>query len=347
MKNIISLRNLERKNIETILDSAERFEAFSSDEVNLLSGKVLGSLFFEPSTRTRLSFETAMRRLGGTVTGFSGTEGTSVMKGENLSDTVRVIEEYVDVLVMRHPQEGSARLAADLLNIPVINGGDGANQHPTQTLLDLYAIRKFKGEISDLKVAIAGDLKYGRTTHSLAYALSLFGSEMVFIAPEQLKMTEGIKEEIRQHKGKYSETEELSEARDCDVLYMTRIQKERFEDPSEYEKLKGVYKVNKKDFEETDTTIMHPLPRVDEIAPEVDGLPTAKYFDQAGCGIPVRMALLALTSGVYGKLKIEVPTPEKTDLKCKNPNCITNYEPVTAKIIEDRCWYCEEPLREG
>lgn len=345
MKNIISLRDLERKNIETILDAAEKFEAFSNDSVNLLPGKVLGSLFFEPSTRTRLSFETAMRRLGGTVTGFSGVEGTAVEKGENLSDTLRVIEKYVNILVIRHPQEGSARLASDLLDIPVINAGDGANQHPTQTLLDLYTIKKFKGRISDLKVAMAGDLKYGRTTHSLAYGLSLFGSEMVFIAPEQLKMPEEVKEEVRQHNGKFSETEDLGEAKDCDVLYMTRIQKERFEDPSKYEKLKGVYVVKKEEFEGTDTIIMHPLPRVDEIAPEVDVLPTAKYFEQAFCGIPVRMALLALTSGAYGDLEIDVPTPEKTDLKCPNPKCITNYEQIETKVSGGKCWYCEKPLK--
>jgi len=255
----------------------------------------MASLFFEPSTRTQLSFATAMNRLGGRVIGFSGVEGTSVVKGESLQDTVRTVEKYADVIVMRHPLEGSARLAADTVAIPVINAGDGANQHPTQTLMDLFTIKKFHQRLDDLKIGLVGDLKYGRTVHSLAVALTRFDKiELRLISPPNLRMPPAILHELS-GVVPYTETEEL-DLRDLDVVYVTRIQKERFPDIEEYEKVKGAYVITLKVCKmlKPSAILLHPLPRVDEIAPEVDSLPQAKYFDQVQNGVPVRMALLKL-----------------------------------------------------
>ena len=255
----------------------------------------MASLFFEPSTRTQLSFATAMQRLGGRVIGFSGTEGTSIAKGESLQDTVRTIEKYADVIVIRHPLEGSARFVADTVAIPVINAGDGANQHPTQTLMDLFTIKKFHNRLDDLAIGLVGDLKYGRTVHSLATALTRFRKiSLRLISPPTLRMPPSV---LRELAGvvPYTETEEL-DLRDLDVVYVTRIQRERFPDIEEYEKVKGAYVINLKACEmlKPNAILLHPLPRVDEIAPEVDALPQAKYFDQVQNGVPVRMALLKL-----------------------------------------------------
>jgi aspartate carbamoyltransferase catalytic subunit len=265
----------------------------------MLRGKILATLFFEASTRTRLSFESAMHRLGGSTIGFAEAETASVKKGENLADTIRTVENYADVIALRHPLEGAARLAAEFSKVPIINGGSGAEEHPTQALLDMYTMVKEKGKIEKLKIAFVGDLRYGRTVHSLAYALSLFDVELYLVSPETLRMRREVLQTIKE---RIPVTEKTSLERIVplvDVLYVTRIQKERFPDLAEYAKVKGSYRIDLEALSEAkkDLIILHPLPRVDEIAPEVDDTPYARYFQQVRNGIVVRMALLALILG--------------------------------------------------
>jgi aspartate carbamoyltransferase catalytic subunit len=304
-KSIISCRDLDKKDVDAILSLADNlFESLKKGRpLKTLEGKVLATLFFEPSTRTRLSFATAMERLGGSVIGFSSAEGTSVKKGETLIDTVRTVEQYADAIVMRHPMEGSARLAANSVNIPVINGGDGANQHPTQALLDLFTMKRERG-LKNLKVALCGDLKYGRTVHSLLHLLSMYGLEAVLVSPEQLMMPEYIVESIENRFGLKPEAYHAIDdvIKWVDVLYITRIQKERFPDPNEYEKIAGSYYIDGKMLgnAKKNMIVMHPLPRVDEIRTDVDSTPHAKYFEQAQSGVAVRMALLSLIFGKGG-----------------------------------------------
>ncbi|MFO0793992.1 MAG: aspartate carbamoyltransferase [Candidatus Brocadiaceae bacterium] len=299
-KDIISVRHFNKKELLYILDLAQRME--QTDSADLLKGKVLASLFFEPSTRTRLSFESAMKRLGGMVIGFAESGSTSASKGESLSDSVRIIEGYCDIIVLRHYLEGSAQLASDIVNIPVINAGDGANQHPTQTFLDLYTIQKTKGTLEGLTVGFLGDLKYGRTVHSLAYALAYFGAEMFFISPLSLRMPRDCIDELRDRKVKCHESESLMGiSKRLDVIYCTRIQKERFADPVEYEKVRGIYRLSKTLLEEMgikeDLKILHPLPRVDEMDESLDTTNYAVYFQQARNGLPMRKAILAAVLG--------------------------------------------------
>ncbi|HDS59826.1 MAG TPA: aspartate carbamoyltransferase [Thermoplasmatales archaeon] len=301
-RDIVSIKDLSKEEILHVLDRAEDMvpAARGTEQNTLMQGKIMASLFFEPSTRTRLSFETAMKRLGGGVVGFAQPDATSLKKGETLADTIRTAEQYCDIIAMRHPQEGSARLAAEFAQVPVINGGDGAGHHPTQCLLDLFTIRKEKGSISDNRVALIGDLKYGRTVHSLAYALSLFQADIVFIAPQQLQMPSEVVEECQEMGARISfETQLETVIDDLDVLYVTRIQKERFPDPEEYNKVVGIYKVDLPLLEmaKEDVIVMHPLPRVYEIDSQVDGRPQAAYFRQAFNGVPVRMALISLVLG--------------------------------------------------
>ncbi|MEM3798004.1 MAG: aspartate carbamoyltransferase [Candidatus Bathyarchaeia archaeon] len=298
-RDIISIRDFSREEIDYILDTAKTMEPIAQKGSDMLKGKILATLFFEPSTRTRLSFEAAMHKLGGSTIGFAEAEIASVRKGENLADTVRTVENYVDVIAIRHPLEGAARLAAEFAKVPIINGGSGAEEHPTQALLDLYTILKEKGTIDGLKIALVGDLRYGRTAHSLAYALSNYKIELYLISPEALKMRREVLEEIS---GRISVTEETDISKvipDLDVLYVTRIQKERFPDPAEYVKVKGSYRIDLELLKKAkkNLIILHPLPRVDEIAPEVDNTPHACYFRQVWNGIMTRMALLALILG--------------------------------------------------
>ncbi|MFH1591218.1 MAG: aspartate carbamoyltransferase [archaeon] len=298
-RHIISIRDFSKNDLLKVLDVAAKME--KKQKIDLFDGKVLGTLFFEPSTRTRLSFESAMSKLGGKVIGFSSSSVTSVSKGESLSDSIRIISGYADAIVMRHPVDGAARLASEASTCPIINGGDGSNQHPTQTLLDLYTIRKSKGTLDGIKVGMLGDLKYGRTVHSLALALSHFKAELVFIAPPSLRMPPDLLEELKTRKVKFTETEDLQGAlKSLDIVYNTRIQKERFPDEYEYNKVKGVYKMGMGllPFFKKDLKILHPLPRVDELSPELDGTTHALYFEQAHNGVPVRQALLALVLGV-------------------------------------------------
>lgn len=302
MKHVISVHDLTAEQIVTILDKAEHMVAIAKGEAtsDLLRSKVLACIFFEPSTRTRLSFETAMQRLGGGVIGFAGTEATSVVKGETLADTIRMVSGYADAVVLRHPREGAAKLATEFSDVPILNAGDGAGQHPTQTLLDLFTIRTEKGRLENLNISLVGDLRYGRTVHSLAYALSKFGNTINLVSPEGLEMpnevTGYLKDAGMFGKACHTLEEVIS---DTDILYVTRIQKERFPDPVEYEKVAGLYRVDAKLVSQgpADMIIMHPLPRVQEIVPEVDSLPQARYFIQAFNGVPVRMALLSMVMG--------------------------------------------------
>lgn len=298
-RDIISIKDFTREEIDYILEIAEAMEPIAKKGSDMLKGRILATLFFEPSTRTRLSFEAAMHKLGGSAIGFAEPEITSVRKGENLADTIRVVENYADVIALRHPREGAARLAAEFAKVPVINGGSGGEEHPTQALLDLYTVKKEKGKIDGLSIAMVGDLRFGRTVHSLAYALSLYHVNLYFVSPPLLRMRREVLEAI---KGKVNvvETSSLDEVvPDVDVLYVTRIQKERFPDPAEYMKVKGSYRISLETLgnAKQDLIILHPLPRVGEISPEIDNTSHARYFQQVWNGIIVRMALLALILG--------------------------------------------------
>lgn len=302
-RDVLSLEEFSLEEIILILETAEHFEEMvaSQGRLSLLFHRILATLFYEPSTRTRLSFETAMQRLGGGVISVADAKSSSsVVKGESLTDTVRIISGYADVIVLRHPEEGTARLAAEAASVPVINAGDGAGHHPTQALLDLYTLRKECGHIEGLHVALVGDLRYGRTVHSLAKILGRFGVRLTFVSPSDLAMPRGITHSLKEEGTHIEETSDLEEAaREADVLYITRMQKERFPTLEEYDRCKGCYRVDLSLISRAreGITIMHPLPRVNEISPEVDEYPGAAYFRQAANGIPVRMALLALILG--------------------------------------------------
>ncbi|MCD6465584.1 aspartate carbamoyltransferase [Candidatus Bathyarchaeota archaeon] len=298
-RDIISIKDFTREEIDYILRISSEMESLVRTGSDVLKSRVMATLFFEPSTRTRLSFETAMYKLGGSVIGFSEPEITSIRKGENLADTVRVVEKYADIIVLRHPAEGAARFAAEYAEIPVINAGSGAEEHPTQAILDLYTILKEKGRIDGLNIALMGDLRYGRTVHSLAYALSLYDVRLFLVSPELLKIRREVLEDIKSRIKvlEYSNIEEILP--EVDVLYVTRIQKERFPDLAEYEKVRGSYIVdlNVLRMAKSDLIILHPLPRVEEISVEVDSTPFARYFEQVRNGLVTRMALLALILG--------------------------------------------------
>jgi len=298
-RDIISIKDFSREEIDHVLKAAETMEPLARKGSSMLKGKILATLFFEPSTRTRLSFESAMHKLGGTAIGFAEPKGTSVEKGENLADTVRVVENYADVLAVRHPLEGAARVAAEFASVPVINAGSGAEEHPTQALLDLYTMKKEKKSIDGLSIALVGDLRYGRTVHSLSYALSNYKVRLYLISPETLRMRREVLETVKGKMRVIEKTALEEVVPELDVLYVTRIQKERFPDPAEYAKVRGVYKVDLNLLENAkkDMIILHPLPRVDEIAPEIDATPHARYFQQVWNGIVTRMALLALMMG--------------------------------------------------
>ncbi len=296
--HVISIRDFPKEDILEVLDCARSLE--QNPQPNLMQGKIMSSLFFEPSTRTRMSFDSAMKKIGGRVIDFVDPKASSLAKGETLADTIRMVDGYSDVIVMRHPLDGAARLASEVSRVPIINGGDGTNQHPTQTFLDLYTISKCKGKLGELRIGFLGDLKYGRTVHSLADAMALFDAEMFFVSTDSLRMPDSNLKELSDAGVTYHETSEISEViAHLDVLYVTRIQAERFSDPVEYEKVKGAYVVNLALLAEAknDLKVMHPLPRVDEIDKEVDSSAHAVYFEQARNGIPIRQALLAMVTG--------------------------------------------------
>ncbi len=288
LKNCIAISDFSREDMESLFSKALEFEK-STENHSKLRGKIMGVLFYEPSTRTRLSFESAMKRLGGSVLGFADAGVSSVKKGESIADTVRTLESYVDIIVIRHPLEGAAKVSAEHVDIPVINAGDGGHEHPTQTLLDLYTIMKNKNKVDGLEIALCGDLKYGRTVHSLVSALNNYNVKLKFISPEELKFPNKLKPRI---KNDYEEHSNIEKALDSDVLYMTRIQKERFADPTEYERVKDSTVLTYDLAKRTNAMIMHPLPRVDEVQYEVDSLSNAVYFEQAKNGVYTRMALI-------------------------------------------------------
>jgi aspartate carbamoyltransferase catalytic subunit len=323
---------------------------------NLASDKIVASLFFEPSTRTRLSFTSAAHRIGAQVLGFDSPDATSLKKGETLRDTIMMTAAYSDLIVMRHNLDGAARFAGDLSGVPIVNAGDGANEHPSQTMLDLFTIREEKGKIDGLKVAFIGDLKYGRTVHSLTKALSLFDVELYFIAPKLIQLPEDIENELKEKNIKYKLLSDFKEVlQELDVIYMTRIQKERFENPEDYQKVKGSYILNKENILgkcKKDMIILHPLPRVNEIDVDLDDTRHALYFKQAANGIPVRetimaMALKKIEKNTQTKAKEISRINEK--VMCENLKCITHFEKTENKTIERNgkrfCYYCNREIK--
>lgn len=297
-KSLISIQDFSKEEILHILEVAKEFEA--NREQNFLAGKVVACLFFEPSTRTRLSFEAAVNRLGARVIGFPDSRNTSVSKGETLEDTIKIVSNYADLIVMRHPESGAAQIAANVASVPVINAGDGANQHPTQTLLDMYSILKTQGTLDNLMINMVGDLKYGRTVHSLIEAMYQFNSKFIFTSPEELKMPKKYLEFLDEKGISYEENERIEDhINECDILYMTRVQQERFSDMDEYNRVKDFYKLEASMLGDVKPSfkIMHPLPRVGEISTDVDDTPYAYYFQQAGNGMYVRMAIISYLLG--------------------------------------------------
>ena len=297
-KSLVSINDYSKEEILHILKIANEFE--NSKIQPLLRDKVIASLFFEPSTRTRLSFETAINRLGARVIGFSDSSSSSTTKGETLKDTIKMVSNYADLIVMRHPLEGSARFASEQSSVPIINAGDGANQHPTQTLLDLYSIQKTQGTLENLIIFMVGDLKYGRTVHSLLMAMSHFNPTFYFVAPQELRMPKEYRLFLENKNISCFEQTEMVNLEKADILYMTRVQKERFSDLIEYERVKNAYILRNNMLDSTKETlrVLHPLPRVNEINIDVDSNPKAYYFKQAENGVYVRMAIIATIMGI-------------------------------------------------
>lgn len=361
-RDLVSLSDFGRAQILCVLDVAERmaeaigFDGGPRSPLDPLDS-ILATLFFEPSTRTRLSFESAMLRLGGQTLGFAEPSSSSIAKGESLADTARMVSAYADIIVVRHPLAGAARVVADYADKPVINAGDGAREHPTQTLTDLFTIRRELGTLSGLKVGLAGDLKYGRTVHSLAPVMAHFGSDVVCISPEALRMPEGVLQQVRAAGRTATETDDLAGAiAEVDVLYMTRIQRERFPSEEAYLAVKGCCNLTPELMTsgKEGLRVLHPLPRVDEIDPGVDVDRRAAYFRQAAGGVPVRMALIALLLGVYKEGKCvedapPAPAPTASDQHCTNPKCITSTEAHLPPLCHEHkgqrtCAYCEMGL---
>jgi aspartate carbamoyltransferase catalytic subunit len=296
---LVSITDYSKEDILHILDLAEQFE--KNPNTRLLEGKLVATLFFEPSTRTRLSFETAVNRLGGRVIGFSDAATSSSSKGESLKDTIKMVSNYVDLIIMRHPVEGAARYASEVAGVPVINAGDGANQHPTQTMLDLYSIKKTQGKLTDLTLSMVGDLKYGRTVHSLLMAMRYFNPRYNFVSPPELRMPEQYRAFCKENGIEYHEYEDMNRIlNESDILYMTRVQQERFTDPVEYEKVRNTYSLHNAMLEGTkdNLRILHPLPRITEIAEDVDSNPKAYYFEQAKNGVYARQAVICSILGL-------------------------------------------------
>ncbi len=381
-RSLISLKDFTTEQIQAILALASRMaEAIGLDGTEGRGAlapmdRILATLFFEPSTRTRLSFESAMLRLGGQVLGFADAKASSASKGESLADTVLIVSGYCDIIVIRHPLMGAAKVATDAVAVPVINAGDGPHEHPTQTLTDLFALTQVRGTLAGLRVGLCGDLKYGRTVHSLAPVLARFGSEVVCIAPQALQMPEEVLADVESISGKRPVlTEDLAGSLEgLDALYMTRIQQERFASASEYEQWRGVYVLTPELMERApeDMIVLHPLPRVDEIHPDVDRDPRAWYFRQAHGGVPVRMALISLLLGLEpwqpkgrkygldvgpavqsGEAAADAGTPREVIQdapSCGRTGCVTSVYPHLAaqayRLADGRltCAYCENVL---
>lgn len=352
-RSLIRVDDVSAAEIQHILNVAEEMHQRIGERLNLLSGRILATAFFEPSTRTRLSFESAMQRLGGGVIGFSDARTSSAAKGETLADMARIIESYADVIVMRHPWEGSSKVASDYAAKPIVNAGDGGHQHPTQTLTDLFTIQRSRGAIDGLKIGLCGDLRFGRTVHSLLGALHHYQVEVVCIAPDSLQLPQRYQPQGTPVTMVHNVEDVIG---DLDVLYVTRIQRERFPDASEYEAVKGSYVIDAELLERSkpNLLVMHPLPRVDEIAYNVDPDRRAAYFGQAAYGVPVRMALLSLLLGATSSDGVPPPEPAdrvvETEPRCPNPDCANRNEGYTTPqmlVLNDRlrrCLYCEMEL---
>ncbi|MBP3376360.1 MAG: aspartate carbamoyltransferase [Clostridia bacterium] len=346
MRNLIDILDFSVEEIEKLCQSANDIIQNPEMYTESCKGKILGTLFFEPSTRTRLSFVSAMMSLGGNVLGFSNSDSTSVAKGETLSDTIRMVAAYADIIVMRHPKEGAPIVASNVSSVPIINAGDGGHFHPTQTLTDLLTIQRKKGRFSDLTVGVCGDLKYGRTVHSLIAALTRYENvKFVLISPEELKLPDYVKDEFLKN-SEFVEIRSLEEAiPELDILYMTRIQQERFSDKAEYERLKDSYVLTKAKLSHAkeDLSIMHPLPRVTEISTDVDDDKRADYFDQAKFGRYIRMALILKLLKESKREGITVRGEENESLVCKNPLCISKTERGIKKLFKgETCIYCDQ-----
>ena len=350
MRNIVNILDLSKEEIDRLIEVASDIIVHPEAYAEACRGKIMGALFFEPSTRTRLSFTSAMMSLGGSVLGFDQAASTSVTKGETVADTVRMVSAYSDIIAMRHPKEGAPIVASRVSSVPIINAGDGGHFHPTQTLTDLFTIKHKLGHFEGLTVGICGDLKYGRTVHSLISALARYeGVRFVLISPAELGVPEYIKAEFLDGKCEYSEVTGLEDAiPELDILYMTRIQAERFESREEYERLKDVYILNAEKLERAKSTlsILHPLPRVNEIDVDVDDDGRAHYFDQAKYGRYIRMALILMLLGTKEAAdKRAFGEPDET-LECVNPHCISLSERGIKKLFSDgKCVYCDQSAK--
>ena len=351
MRNLIDILDLSTSEIDALIEVANDIINDPDKYKEVCRGKILGTLFFEPSTRTRLSFTSAMMSLGGNVLGFDNAASSSTAKGETVADTVRMVSAYSDIIAMRHPKEGAPIAASRVASVPIINAGDGGHYHPTQTLTDLITIKRKCGGFDNLTVGICGDLKYGRTVHSLIAAMSRYeGVKFVLIAPDELKLPNYAKEEFLDTRGiDYTEITDLEAAIPLlDILYMTRIQAERFQDRDEYERLKDSYILNKSKlkFAKNTLSILHPLPRVNEIDVDVDDDPRAHYFDQAAYGRYIRMALILMLLKTEGVDDRRTEGEENESLECRNPHCLSLSERGIKKLfIGDKCIYCDQTAK--
>ena len=359
MRSIVNILDLSAEEIDRLIAVADDIAAQPEKYNEVCRHKILATLFFEPSTRTRLSFESAMLSLGGQVIGFSGAGSSSASKGETLADTIEVVNGYADIIAMRHPKEGAPVVASMHTAVPLINAGDGGHFHPTQTLADLLTIHREKGTFDNLTIGLCGDLKYGRTVHSLIAAMTRYKNvKFVLISPEELRLPQFVTDEYLEGSGlQYEECRSLEEAMPkLDILYMTRIQRERFTDEAEYQRLNGIYVLDKEKMSlaKSDMCVLHPLPRVNEITPDVDSDPRAKYFEQTRCGRLMRMALIMKLLGLIPDEgqpeKAEVPKYIYDKYKCDNPACISVCEPGIRSIFKTfdanggacRCIYCDK-----
>ena len=347
MRNLIDILDLSVKEIDDLIEIANDIIEHPRAYSTACSGQILGTLFFEPSTRTRLSFTSAMMSLGGNVLGFSEANSSSVSKGETVADTVRMVSAYTDIIAMRHPKEGAPIVASGISRVPIINAGDGGHFHPTQTLTDLITIKRKFGRFDNLTIGICGDLKYGRTVHSLIAAMARYENvKFVLISPEELKLPDYVKDEFLPDASAYSEVYDLDSAMpELDILYMTRIQAERFASADEYERLKDSYilTLDKLTCAKSTLSIMHPLPRVNEIATEVDSDPRAHYFEQAANGRYIRMALILMLLRERDKASERPVGEENPNLICRNPHCICTTERGIKKLFKgDVCLYCDQ-----
>lgn len=352
MRNLVNILDLTTEEIDELVRVASDIMEHPESYADSCRGKILGTLFFEPSTRTRLSFTSAMMGLGGNVLGFSEAGSSSISKGETVADTIRMVSAYSDIIAMRHPKEGAPIVASRVASVPIINAGDGGHFHPTQTLTDLLTIHKKKGRFDNLVVGICGDLKYGRTVHSLISAMSRYENvRFVLISPDELKLPDYVKDEYLFAGGcEYAETESLEAAiPSLDILYMTRVQAERFDSREQYERLKDSYilTADKLGMAKEDLSIMHPLPRVNEISVDVDDDPRADYFDQAMYGRYIRMALILMLLKTKGIDDRRTVGKINSRLSCQNPHCITQTERGLVPLFsdEERCVYCDQDAK--